>query len=147
MAQLLGVLAGAGIVIGGCLALGVETLGGGCVAAVYVGGSVGMAAGGIATGESPGDAVDEQFGITLRPDIQFFGGKSGENVKNLTGPPNSVVRGAEGRVYQTDGSGRVIRDITQERAQRVVPGQGFAKGKDIPTQEELDWIAKMWGKK
>jgi hypothetical protein len=43
----------------------------------------------------------------------------------------------------------VILDITRDRAKPVVPGQGFVSGdgrKLTPTQQQLDWIDKLWGK-
>jgi hypothetical protein len=89
-----------------------------------------------------GPVVDESF--------QFPGaGRSGGGVKNFEGPPNAVVRGASpGRVFVTDGEGRVILDITADRVKPVVPGQGFVAGdgrKLVPTAEQLDWIKKLWG--
>ena len=84
-------------------------------------------------------------GTRLRPDVQLKGGgRSGQNVKNLQGPPNSVVKGSPGRVYQTNSQGRVITDITKDRVKPVTPGQGFGP-KRPPTQQELDWIRQTWG--
>ncbi len=89
-----------------------------------------------------GPAVDEAF--------QFPGaGRSGAAVKNFVGPPNAVVKGASpGRVFMTDGQGRVILDITADRVKPVVPGQGFVAGdgrKLAPTTEQLGWIKDLWG--
>lgn len=94
------------------------------------------------TASASGPVVDESF--------QFPGaGRSGAGVKNFEGPPNAVVKGASpGRVFVTDGEGRVILDITADRVKPVVPGQGFVAGdgrKLVPTIEQLDWIKKLWG--
>ncbi|HTZ44466.1 MAG TPA: RHS repeat-associated core domain-containing protein [Jatrophihabitans sp.] len=83
--------------------------------------------------------------------FQFGGaGRSGSGVKNFVGPKNAVVRGASrGRIFITDDQGRVIMDITPDRAKPVIPGQGFVAGegrKMAPTQEHLDWIAELWGR-
>jgi hypothetical protein len=55
--------------------------------------------------------------VELRPDISLSGaGRSGENVKFLTGPPNSAVKSiAPGRVFVTNARGQVILDITVDR--------------------------------
>ncbi len=76
----------------------------------------------------------------VRADI---GGKSGEAVKDLVGPADSVVRGSPGRVFVTDGQGRVVLDITRGRVKSVSPGQGFGP-KRAPTQSELNWIDALW---
>ena len=83
---------------------------------------------------------------TLRPDVSISGaGRSGQNVKSLTGPANSVVKStAPGRVFVTDAQGRVILDITLERVKPVTPGVGFGE-KRPPTLEELEWIKLLWG--
>jgi hypothetical protein len=53
-------------------------------------------------------------------------GRSGENVKFLTGPPNSAVKSiAPGRVFVTNARGRVILDITGDRVKEVRPQVGF----------------------
>jgi hypothetical protein len=73
----------------------------------------------------------------------------GAAVKNFVGPPNAVVKGASpGRVFVTDGEGRVIFDITKDRVKPVVPGQGFVAGdgrKLVPIQEQEAWITQLWG--
>jgi len=86
-------------------------------------------------------------GRNLRPDISLSaGGRSGQNVKFLTGPPDSVVKSAApGRIFITDGTGRVILDITAERVKPVTPGVGFGD-KRPPTAEELELIKQLWGK-
>lgn len=84
---------------------------------------------------------------TLRPDISLSGaGRSGQNVKFLTGPPNSVVKSTgPGRIFVTDTQGRVILDITAERVKPVTPGVRFGD-KRPPTLEELELIKKLWDK-
>ena len=82
----------------------------------------------------------------LRPDISLSGGRSGQGVKFLTGPPNSAVKSTgPGRVFVTDAQGRVIFDITADRVKPVTPGVGFGD-KRPPTFEELELIKKLWGK-
>ncbi len=83
---------------------------------------------------------------TLRPDISLSGGRSGQFVKSLTGPPNSAVKSTgPGRIFVTDTEGRVILDITADRVKPVTPGTGFGD-KRLPTLEELELIKKLWGK-
>lgn len=83
--------------------------------------------------------------LTLRPDIILKGGRSGQLVKSLEGPANSVFRGSSyGRIYITDDAGRVIWDVTSSRAKSVIPGQGFGP-KVSPTDEMIDLIKLMWG--
>ncbi len=79
---------------------------------------------------------------TLRADVKVSGGRSGQDVKNATGPANSVVRGSDGRVYQTNSKGQVVADITKDRVKPVTPGQGFGP-KRPPTAQELNWLEKM----
>lgn len=82
-----------------------------------------------------------------RPDVSLQGaGRSGQNVKFLTRPPNSVVKSvAPGRVFVTNAEGQVILDITAERVKPVTSGEGFGE-KRLPTAEELDLIGQLWGK-
>jgi RHS repeat-associated protein len=83
--------------------------------------------------------------LAMRSDIVIKGGRSGQLLKNATGPANSVVKGgAEGRVLITNQKGQVIWDITKERAKSVIPGQGFGY-KVAPTQEQLNLIKQIWG--
>jgi len=81
---------------------------------------------------------------SIRTDITLSGGRSGQNVKNLIAPKNSIVKGTGGRVYVTDDKGHVILDVTAERVKPVIPGQGFGP-KRPPTKEELTWIEKLHG--
>lgn len=83
----------------------------------------------------------------LRPDVSLSGaGRSGQNVKFLTGPPNSVVKSAApGRVFVTNAEGKVILDITAERVKPVTSSGGFGE-KRLPTLEELEFIRQLWQK-
>jgi len=84
-------------------------------------------------------------GPTPRPDLPALsGGRSGTLVKTLKGPPNSAIKGAEGRVYVTNDRGEVIFDITKERVKPVYPGRGFGP-KRPPTPQELDLIKQLHG--
>jgi hypothetical protein len=83
-------------------------------------------------------------------EFQFPGaGRSGAGVKNFVGPPNTIARGASpGRVFVTDGEGRVVFDVTRDRVKPVVPGQGFIPGdgrKLTPTspQPRRGWAGLM----
>lgn len=80
---------------------------------------------------------------TLRPDIELSGGRSGSKVKGLQGPPNSIVKGSNGRVFETNSKGEVINDITRDRVKPVIPGRGFGQ-KRPPSQKELDWVDKIY---
>jgi hypothetical protein len=83
----------------------------------------------------------------LRPDVMLEGaGRSGQNVKSLTGPANSVVKSAgPGRIFVTNAQGQVILDITAARVKPVTPGVGFGS-KRPPTLEELELIKQLWGR-
>lgn len=81
----------------------------------------------------------------MRSDIVLSGGRSGQLVKNLSGPANSVLKGNGNRIFITDDAGKVIWDITKDRAKSVIPGQGFGP-KVAPTQQQLDWLNKIWSK-
>jgi hypothetical protein len=85
--------------------------------------------------------------VELRPDISLPGaGRSGENVKFLTGPPNSAVKSkAPGRVFITNAKGQVILDITLERVKEVQPQVGFVGEKrQTLTVQERDLIKLLW---
>jgi RHS repeat-associated protein len=98
------------------------------------------------TGDQGGSSGDEG-GITPRPDVApQAGGRAGENVKNLTGPPNSAIPSVSGdRIWITNEKGEVILDIQSGRAKSVVPGQGFA-GERPPTSQELELLKKVFTK-
>ena len=70
--------------------------------------------------------------------------RSGQLVKNLTGPANSVLKGSGQRIFITDDIGNVIWDVTKDRAKSVIPGQGFGP-KVTPTQQQIDLLNKVWG--
>ncbi len=83
-------------------------------------------------------------GPSVRGDIALSGGRSGSKVKNLTGPPNSVVKGGGERVFVTNDKGQVILDVTRDRVKPVTPGQGFGP-KRPPTADELSLLKKLLG--
>jgi hypothetical protein len=85
-------------------------------------------------------------GPQLRPDVVLGGaGRSGQNVKFLTGPAHSAVKSAgPGRIFVTNAQGQVILDITAARVKPVTPGVGFGD-KRLPTPEELELIKRVWG--
>ncbi len=91
-----------------------------------------------------GAAAGAKAALRLRPDIVLSGGRSGELVKNLTGPANSVLRGGGERAFVTDAEGKVILDVTKTRVKQVIPGQGFGP-KRAPTEEELNWLQQFFG--
>lgn len=97
----------------------------------------------------PPEVMDLTAGlkVEVRSDVSLSGaGRSGENVKFLTGPPNSAVKSAgSGRVFVTDAKGQVILDITAERVKPVRPQIGFGEKRN-PTPEELNLIKLLWGK-
>jgi len=80
----------------------------------------------------------------LRPDVVLSGGRSGQLVKSLVGPPSSAVRGGGARAFVTNEQGQVILDITAQRVKPVIPGQGFGP-KRPPTTEELGLLDKILG--
>jgi RHS repeat-associated protein len=86
--------------------------------------------------------------ISPRPDFPpQSGGRSGENVKDIVGPPNSAIPSRSGdRVWITDDKGQVVLDVTGGRTKEVVPGQGFGKVERPPTSEELDLLDKVFPK-
>jgi hypothetical protein len=87
--------------------------------------------------------------VALRPDISLPGaGRSGENVKFLTGPANSAVKSvAPGRVFVTNSVGQVVLDITLERVKQVRPQVGFVGEKrQSLTKEELNLIKQLWNR-
>lgn len=51
--------------------------------------------------------------LIVSSDIELSGGRYGQLVKTLKGPPNSAVRGGPGRVFVTNRTGEVILDITR----------------------------------
>ena len=91
--------------------------------------------------------------LTIRSDVQLFGGRSGELVKNLVGPEQSVVKGGQkGTIFITNDKGQVIIDITKDRVKYIIPGKGFDKtignkGKINPTNEHLELINNVWSPK
>jgi len=92
------------------------------------------------------EAAEVPSAPAVNKDISLpSGGRSGQKVKFLTGPPNSAVKGAgKGRVFVTNSKGEVVLDITAERVKPVRPNLGFGD-KRPATQGELDLIKKLWG--
>jgi RHS repeat-associated protein len=82
--------------------------------------------------------------LAIRSEIVLNGGRSGQLVKTLEGPANSVLKGSNGRIFITDDAGKVIWDITKDRAKSVLPGNGFGP-KIAPTQEQLNLLKQVWG--
>jgi hypothetical protein len=98
---------------------------------------------------TPGHTPEPQSKATkstpaLRPDVVLSGGRSGELVKTLIGPPNSVVRGGGARALVTNEQGQVVLDITAERVKPVIPGHGFGP-KRPPSSTELDLLSRILG--
>jgi hypothetical protein len=90
-------------------------------------------------------ALRPDLKVALRPDISLSGGRSGEKVKFLKGPPNSAVKSvAAGRVFVTNAVGQVILDITAERVKEVRPHVGFSGEKRDLSPEELDLVKQLW---
>jgi RHS repeat-associated protein len=77
-------------------------------------------------------------------DVVLRGGRGGENVKDLVGPPNSVVRGGGERAFVTNDKGQVVLDITRGRVKPVKPGEGFGP-KRPPTPDELRLLDRVLG--
>lgn len=82
--------------------------------------------------------------LALNTDIVLSGGRGGQKVRGLTGPPNSVIKGSGERLFITNDKGQVILDLTRGRAKPVTPGVGFGTKRD-PTPEELKLIGKIFG--
>lgn len=77
-------------------------------------------------------------------DHQASGGRSGQNVKLLVGPADSVFRGGGERLFVTDAAGRVILDITRDRVKPVLPGVGFEAKRPL-TPEERAVFERFFG--
>ncbi len=90
-----------------------------------------------------GDEVARGAPQVLR-DVVLRGGRGGQNVKNLVGPPNAVVRGGGERAFVTNEKGQVVLDITRDRVKPVMPGEGFGP-KRPPTPGELRLLDSVLG--
>ena len=90
-------------------------------------------------------STQQSSSLVIRSDVSLSGGRSGQLVKNLTAPSNSVVKGGAGRIFITNGEGKVIWDVTTQRVKSVIPGEGFG-GKAQPSLEMLNYINQIWGK-
>ncbi len=94
--------------------------------------------------------------VELRPDFPpLRGGRSGEDVPFLTGPPNSAIKGSgtTNRVFVTNSAGQVILEIDVDRVKEIIPGKGFDYSKrpgfskekrTALTPEEKNLIEQMW---
>jgi len=100
----------------------------------------------VVVGESivVGDVAVAPRRVALRSDVVLSGGRSGQNVKNLVGPPNSAVRGCGQRIFITNDKGEVILDMTRDRVKPVTPGQGFGP-KRPPTPDEVSLLDQLLG--
>lgn len=115
-----------------------------------VGAAIGALGGLIITNQQHDDekqappANPDPSSITPRPELPpLSGGRSGQNVPGLTGPPNSAIAGGgKDRIFITDQDGNVIADVTRDRVKPVIPGKGFGP-KRAPTPQELDLLDKM----
>jgi hypothetical protein len=81
------------------------------------------------------DSAAKKMGLKVLRGLRMpGGGRSGQNVKNLIGPPNSVVGKPGGNgLWYTNANGQVVKDLTFEgtpRVKEVIPGQGFKPAKD-----------------
>lgn len=65
-------------------------------------------------------------------------------MKNIVGPPNSVVKNPRGGIWITNDQGQVILDVDRGRAKPVSPGIGFGEKRD-PTPEELELLDELYG--
>ncbi len=86
----------------------------------------------------------------FRPDIVKSGGRSGENVVHLQGPPNSYIRGEGNHVFETDEAGWIIRDIDPERvkvreANTAPNGQVFYRMVKLEGRPGADDVAILRG--
>jgi RHS repeat-associated protein len=114
-------------------------------AGIMMGAAIGKFASGI-VGEVESSVGKKLTNLAIRDDVVLTGGRSGEKVKGLIGPADSVVKGAGERIFVTDGKGRVILDITRDRVKPVTPGAGFG-AKRSPTEEELKLLQQVWKEK
>jgi hypothetical protein len=78
-----------------------------------------------ALGTSRGIASASKSPKTFRTDIEIPTGRSGQKIP-LDSVPNSYVRGAGDHVFETDETGRIIRDISPQR----VKNYGFNTAPD-----------------
>ena len=79
-----------------------------------------------------------------RPDVRLSGGRSGQGVKNLVGPPNSAVKGGGERIFVTNGEGEIVLDITRDRVKEVIPGVAFGP-KRSPNDAENKLLDQYFG--
>jgi len=102
--------------------------------------------GGVALGKALlSNSLENSVKLAIRDDIILNGGRSGQFVKDLEGPANSVLKGNGNRIFISNDAGQVIWDVTKNRAKPVIPGQGFGP-KVAPSTEQLELLEKIWGR-
>ncbi len=84
------------------------------------------------------------------PNLVIPGGRDGSGVTSIRTKPNSFVRGAGNRVFETDQDGKVIRDISQVRIKlrekhQNGAGEIFEKMEKagLPNLEDLEILRRM----
>jgi hypothetical protein len=84
------------------------------------------------------------------PNLIVPGGRNGANVTSIRTKPNSFVRGAGDRVFETGQDGKVIRDIGKDRVKlrekhQNEAGEVFEKMEKAgpPNSEDLDILRRM----
>lgn len=92
----------------------------------------------------------KRAGLTIARDARIgAGGRSGQNVPNLVGPPNAIVPKPSGNGYWvTDSAGKVVRDLSfgdtslspANRAKEVFPGRGIGPKEPITSREWQIWL-------
>ena len=85
-------------------------------------------------------------GKILRPETVRSGGRGGQRVLDIEGPPNSIIRGQPTRsggprAFETDEAGRVVREITPDRVKirQIDPktGREFFEKSGPPSADDL----------
>jgi hypothetical protein len=84
------------------------------------------------------------------PKLIVPGGRNGSEVTSIRTKPNSFVRGAGDRVFETDQDGKVIRDIDKDRIKvreehRNGAGKIFERMEKTgpPSSEDLEILRRM----
>ncbi len=95
--------------------------------------------------------VNKSEDLNYRSDLVRSGGRSGGNVKSMTGPINSVFKGAgeeQGiqRAFVTNKTGEVIKDITPERTKIITPGRGATAKISPPPAEDKAILERLFNK-
>ncbi len=96
---------------------------------------------------SPAEPQQVPFSnLSIRSDITMTGGRRGEKVPFLVGPPNSVIKGSgpKNRIFITNDQGQVVFDIDITRVKPITPGVGPGE-KDLDILPEyLELINKVY---